>query len=74
LATLPFRQQLQALEFYMLLVDFCLNVLVLQFYLGTARVQLEELGDDDHTYVRVLNFIVPGVSLLELLDREGLSP
>jgi hypothetical protein len=64
-------KQLRSPEFYALLIIFCLNVLVLQFYLGTARVQLEEIGDHGHAYMRALSFIVPGL-LLALLRARSL--
>lgn len=61
LAELPITQQLLSLECLALGVFFSFNVLALQFYLGTARLQLEDKGDSDRLYVRILSFIVPGV-------------
>jgi hypothetical protein len=44
----------------MLVIFFMVNVLVLQFYLGTARLQLEQKGDSDHVYIDVLSYILAG--------------
>ena len=61
LARKPFTHQLKAPEFFALGLFFALNVLVLQFYLGTARIQLEELSASNFgLYVQLLSFIVPG--------------
>lgn len=62
---MPLRQQMKSPEFFALGLFFSLNVLVLQFYLGTARVQLEEMSTDYKRYVQILSFIVPG--MLQLL-------
>jgi hypothetical protein len=56
----PFKQQVKAPEFLVLGLFFSLNVLVLQFYLGTARIQLEELSANYKVYVQALSVIVPG--------------
>jgi hypothetical protein len=55
---------------------FCVNVLTLQLYLGTARVQLEGKGDAQGAYLLVLSFIVPGIFAVTpingvLLDQLG---
>lgn len=60
LARKLFRQQIQTPEFFALGLFFALNVLVLQFYLGTARIQLEELSSNYKLYVQILSFVVPG--------------
>lgn len=52
-------QQLRSPELYALAVFFCFNVLSLQFYLGTARIQLEEKGDDDRLFTKILGWVVP---------------
>lgn len=76
LAQQPLKQQLMSPECLCLGFLFSLNVLALQLYLGTARVQLEGKGDSDRTYTRTLSFIVPGIVVLTpvngaLLDRLG---
>lgn len=62
LAKMTFRQQIQAHEFFSLELFFTLNVLVLQFYLGTDRIQLEGLTSDHKQYIQILSFVVPGAA------------
>ena len=57
-------QQLKSPEFIALGVIFIGNVYALQLYLGTARIQLEEMGDDDKKYLQMLSFIIPGAGPL----------
>ncbi|KAK9815694.1 hypothetical protein WJX72_008206 [[Myrmecia] bisecta] len=52
-----FLRQLQTVEFFGLTAFFCLNVFILQFYLGTARIQLEDKGDTRHAYISIINII-----------------
>jgi ABC-type sulfate transport system permease component len=60
LAQKPFKDQIRVPEFYALGIFFALNVLALQLYLGTARIQLEELSSEYELYVQTLSFTVSG--------------
>lgn len=60
LATRPLLKQLRSPECLALGLIFVGNVYALQLYLGTARIQLEEMGDGDKVYLQMLSFIVPG--------------
>jgi hypothetical protein len=60
LAQKAFKDQIRTPEFYALGAFFSLNVLALQLYLGTARVQLEEMSSNYKLYVEILSFVVPG--------------
>ena len=44
-------------EYIGLLVYFCLSLLQMQFYVATARQQLEQRGDEDNTYADVFSLI-----------------
>lgn len=62
-------------EFYALGLFFSLNALVLQFYLGTARIQLEELSASNHRlYVQLLSFIVPGEISRRFVELSTTTP
>lgn len=61
LASKPILQQLRTPECISLGLIFTGNVYALQLYLGTARIQLEEMGDNNKVYLQMLSFIVPGV-------------
>eukprot|EP00892_Ulva_mutabilis_P003134 jgi/Ulvmu1/12821/UM098_0002.1 len=76
LASKSIWQQLKSPECVALGLVFSGNVYALQLYLGTARIQLEEMGDGDEKYLQMLSFIVPGVFVFApfsgfLLDRLG---
>ena len=60
---LAVKQQMLSYEFWALLVLFPLTMLAHQFYLGSARFQLNELGDDQDGYKRALVYFVPGAQL-----------
>lgn len=61
LASKPVLQQLRTPECVSLGLIFTGNVYALQLYLGTARIQLEEMGDNNQVYLQMLSFMVPGV-------------
>ena len=64
IAHLTVKRQMCSYEFWALLAFFPLTVLAQQFYLGSARIQLQELGAEHNGFERALIYVVPGALAL----------
>jgi len=53
----PLCEQLRSAQFWGLFCFFSLVLLAVQYYVATVEVQLEEKGDDDHTYTKIFNLM-----------------
>ena len=71
-----FKEQFFSSESFWMGVFYTLNVFILQFYLGTMRLQLEYKGDSDNAYSNFGNVVVAFAFLTIpvigwLLDKKG---